>query len=118
MKRSSYKRVKNDNLWNEQPRLSKKFSQYHTLDHTFRKTSKNLEQIESQLAEDIKQAKAKKILNNMKESKERTEARKLEHKIKAFKSAQSLSNLEKEEIAALDAYDPNLVEELLLKSKW
>lgn len=54
----------------------------------------------------------------MKECKERTEARKLEHKIKAFKSTQSLSNLDKEEIAALDAYDPNLVEELLLKSKW
>jgi len=58
------------------------------------------------------------VKNNMQESHKKLAARKLERKIMSFKSDQSMSELEKEEISALEAYDPSLVDELLLKRKW
>ena len=43
----SYKRVINDNFWNENKRLSPKYTKYHINNHTFRKSPTNLENIKA-----------------------------------------------------------------------
>ena len=49
----SYKRVVNENLWNESSRLSPKFAHFHITDHSFRFQTMDLEEIENEEKEEI-----------------------------------------------------------------
>jgi len=42
----NYKRVVNDNFWNENKRLSPKYQKYHINSHTFRKNPTDLDYVE------------------------------------------------------------------------
>lgn len=48
----SYKRVYNENLWNEKKRLSMKYEQFHISSNNFRKSPRNLEEVKRQEQED------------------------------------------------------------------
>lgn len=52
VKDQGYKRVYNQNSWNEQKRLAPKYQIYHHLNHDFRKNPTDLDKIKSKELED------------------------------------------------------------------
>jgi hypothetical protein len=69
------------NLWNEKSRLSPKFVNYHTEDHTFRIVPKDLDMIACNEKNDQFKYKLRSISLNRRESIDRFHARKLERQL-------------------------------------
>lgn len=73
-------------MWNEQKRLSKKFEPYHTLNHSFRTTTKDLQMIKNQQLYEQFRDSASKAQKNLSETYDRNQQRQLERKLLQYKS--------------------------------
>jgi hypothetical protein len=63
--------VVNENFWNENKRLSPKYTKYHINNHTFRKTPVNLEAVKRSQQDELFESEMRSVAENRKASKER-----------------------------------------------
>ena len=109
----------NENLWNTlQGSLSPKGRKFSSNSNTFKRSPRNLEQVQNDERMDKFQRELKNLLRSKRESSERHSARKLERLIVQYKSNQSIDDDLKEQVGIIENEDPTLFDELSMKKKW
>ena len=108
----------NENLWNQNHRLSPQYRKYSHESHDFKKTVQNLDHTD-QVEKEVKfQQELRSLLVARQTSNNRTQARKLERLIVQYKSNQINDEDMRQQVQQIEKEDPTLFEELAMRRKW